>query len=580
MQLIGRSKGRQVAGLAVAFALLLTGCGGGGGGSSTVTPAPVSSPAPTPTPISTEITSPEEASYFLSRATFGGTKTEMVDIEGMDAADWLADQFGKPTSRVLPDFIQRERAGEDFPFQIISREWYDRMISADDQLRQRMVFALSQIIVVEDAEQPAETAYWLDMLADNAFGNYRDLLEEVTFSTRMARYLTYFRNRKGDPETGRMPDENYAREILQLFSIGLVELNMDGTPKLTGGQEVETYDNEDIQGLARVFTGFSFAGTGFFNGFSDARRRRLQLYPEQHSELEKSFLGLTIPPNTGPDESVRRALDHIFAHPNVAPFVSRQLIQRFTTSNPSPDYVERVATAFETGRFTAPNGRVFGDNRRGSLQATLAAILLDATLFDGSRTDDIEAGKVREPILRFVHWARAFDVTELDVNNEILLLNTSDPTFRLGQHPLRSPSVFNFYRPGFVAPGTESGAAGLTAPELQLVNENTTVGYINFMTEFVANTSFRIDRDRDTYIPEYTFERSLASDPEALVDHLNTMLMGGRMYDDTRTAIIDAVSALPLDPENRADFVDVDTDRRVLLAVLMSVNAPNFIVMR
>ena len=265
----------------------------------------------------------------------------------------------------------------------------DEAIAGDDQLRQRMVFALSEIIVVSSNsdldDYPESMAYYVDILSDNAFGNYRDLLKEITYAPAMASYLTYLANEKGDPEMGRVPDENYARELLQLFTIGLNELNQDGSVKLSGGQPVEIFDNDDITGLAKVFTGMSVKGSEFYDLFNDCNTRNdcpqfyqpLEVFADFHSDLEKEFLGLTIPANTAGVQSIDMALDEIFSHPNVAPFVSRQLIQRFVTSHPQPAYIRRVANAFDAGRFTLPDGTVVGTSRRGDLKATLAAVLLD-----------------------------------------------------------------------------------------------------------------------------------------------------------------------------------------------------------
>ncbi len=436
------------------------------------------------------------------------------------------------------------------PRQRINTLYWDHIVGADDQLRQRMAFALSQILVYSDAadsDQPMR-AHYQDILIRNAFGNYRELLEEVTYSSAMGEWLTYRGNRKGDPRRGRMPDENYAREILQLFSIGLIELNLDGTPRLDAqGQQIETYTNADIEGLARVFTGLSWAGGEFFREPQDGNIQPMEMYPEQHSELEKAFLGTTIPAGTSGEESIDRALDTIFNHPNVAPFISRQLIQRFTQSDPSPQYIENVARAFEAGSFTAQGGRQFGNGQRGDLQATLAAVLLEPTIFaepaDGAT---IVSGKVRGPILRFTHWARAFDIEGMDAYNERRLLDTRSTEGALGQQAFRSPSVFNFYRPGYVAPGTNAGERNITVPEFQIVNESTSVGYLNFMTDFAFDRGSQRNRDIETYKPDYSDELALVDDPQALVNHLDNLLTGGRMSEAEKTDIVDIISTVQI----------------------------------
>ena len=559
----------RLAALNAVAAIAIAGCGGSTDGSSTATPTATASPppaAPAAKPF-TNLETPEEAARFLIQAGFGGTDAEINALVGTDAADWLAAEMQKPATLMLPlmqaKYPTREDTNADH-----SRMIWQTLLTADDVLRQRMMFALSQIFVISTNsffDQGYSTAYYTDILSTEAFGDYRKLLEDVTYSPAMARYLTYYRNRKGDENTGRMPDENYAREVLQLFSIGLVELEMDGTPK---PGSPETYDNEDITGLARVFTGLSGAGPSF--RFSDQdedyRHLRLQMFDDEHSTLEKRFLGTNIPENTGGEETLSRALDTIAQHPNVAPFISRQLIQRFTASSPSPEYVRRVAEVFETGTYTAPNGRVFGNSQRGHLGAVMAAILLDETVHDEVQSPS--EGKVREPVIKFLQYAKAFQLSEIDAFAEGPFSNTSDPNTRLSQHPLRSSSVFNFYRPGYIAPGTESGEAGYSAPELQIVNEGASLGYLNFMSYYImrpADDPASFPR----FQPDFTAEINLAEDVDALVEHLNIKLTAGQLSESAKADIIDVVSTLNID----ADEADHDRRKRVQTAILMFVTS-------
>ena len=278
--------------------LLAAACSGGGGADNPPTPTPTATSTPT---SASYVATPVEASSFLAQASFGADMSDIDALVARDATQWLQSEFAKPASGYLNPLLQREAAGEELPFAAASPMFWDAMIAGDDQLRQRMVFALSQILVVSDADLPTlSSAQYMDVLTRNAFGNYRDLLEDVTYSPAMGIYLTYMYNRKGDPTTGRMPDENYARELMQLFTIGLVELNMDGSVKTDGaGQTIETYDNLDIVGLAKVFTGFAPNGTAFWQKGEDAWYAPMRMYDDQHSELEKSFLDLTIPAGTG-----------------------------------------------------------------------------------------------------------------------------------------------------------------------------------------------------------------------------------------------------------------------------------------
>ncbi|NQY97755.1 MAG: DUF1800 domain-containing protein [Henriciella sp.] len=609
-----RKSANYLVSIVFAAGLVLAACGGGGGGSSVPPTAPpvsgggssgsgtggtgsggsgsgtgggssgggtTGTGAIPPAASSNVIADAADASRFLARASFGGSKPEIASLTGTDAANWVANEFAKPVTLTMPTLLAQPRTSSgELEGKVINALYWDHMIGSNDQLRQRMAFALSQILVYSDVNDPDQIvrAHYQDTLIQNAFGNYRDVLEAVTYTAAMGNYLTYRGNRRGDPNTGRMPDENYAREIMQLFSIGVVELNMDGTPRLDAqGQQIETYTNDDVIGLAKVFTGLDFAQSGG-GATSDARIRPMEMIEDRHSPLEKQFLGTTIPAGTRGNESIRRALDTIFAHPNVAPFISRQLIQRFTHSDPSTAYVQSVATAFENGRFVSLGGQQFGTGQRGDLQATLAAILLEPTLFsDPTSNTDFAFGKVREPILRFTHWARAFNVQGLNAKNENDLRDTRSNALSLGQQAYRAPSVFNFYRPGYVAPGTIAGDRGITVPEFQTVNASSAVGIMNFLTDFVFDRASQVDNSIQTYDPDYSTEINLADTPQALVDHLDDLLTGGRMSDVEKTDIVDIIGSLEIrtdTPQNTA----ADREDVVRAAVALILNSPSYAV--
>ena len=456
------------------------------------------------------------------------------------------------------------------------------LMTSEDVLRQRMIFALSQLFVVNltssgPAVRPFREANYLEILSRNAFGNFRDLMEDITYSPAMANYLTYIANRKADPNTGRMPDENYARELLQLFTIGLVELNMDGTVVTDANGPVELYDNSDIEGLARVFTGLSY-DVDRFRGFttdSDANSSRLAMFDREHEDGEKVFLGTVIPAGTSGEDSIQIALDTIFEHPNVAPFISRQLIQRFTASNPNRGYVTRVANAFESGSFTAADGTQFGTGERGDLAATLAAILLDQSVFREIDGGNQATGKIREPLLRFVHWARAFDISNANPPQTLFGLRNfaiQSPTDGLGQRMIEAPSVFNFYRPGFILPGSEAGQRGLTTPELQLSNEGATVGYLNFMSDVTG----RNPNNDDLILPDYSDELALAEDVDALVSRLNLLLTANRMSDAEIEGVIEVTNAVSINQNNQ----DRDRFARVQVAITAITSLPSYAVVR
>lgn len=598
--------GRTLPGLARAVILLaglgLSACSGGGGGSDSPAPLP-----PPPSPPSQPGPSGEgtfeteaETARFLTQATFGPTSAEINALTGTSASAWFRREVSKRASHNLQyvlEYTMSERGrtsnGVNVSYegnQSPTFSFWVNAIEADDQLRQRMAFALSEILVISHIEsvelfdEPVSVADYQDILIDNAFGNFRELLEDVTYSPAMAEWLTYLRNKKADERTGRMPDENYAREVMQLFTIGLVELNQDGTERTdAAGEHIPTYSNEDVVGLARVFTGLSVANERFDKGFHEAPLAslysRLQIWPEHHSQREKAFLGTVIPENTPAEQSIATALDTLYEHPNLPPFFSRQLIQRFITSDPSPAYVERVADAFASGRYTLPDGSSVGDGRRGSLEATLAAVLFDSEARSETARNRSDFGKIREPILRFTGWARAFDAGDIRPEDSPLLWNTGSAQ-ALAQAPYKSPSVFNFYRPGYVAPGTESGAAGMTVPELQIVNASSTAGYTNFMSYFALAypRNAREPLEATSFIPDYREERQLAGSPAALVDHLSLVLAYDSLLPATRTNIVEAIDEVPLTSQYDPDY-DGEL-MRIGLATLMVMTSPEYLVQR
>ena len=545
------------------------------------------------TNIDSLLTDDSVISRLLTQATFGPSSADIQAMKGKNLSGWLKNEFEQPPSYTSPLIMQYRQLGLN---DSAAMAFWKNAIGAEDQLRQRMSFALSQIFVISDFngnllyDYPLAVGYYQDILTRYAFGNYRDLLEAVTYSPAMGFYLTYMGSEKGDQQTGRMPDENYAREVLQLFTIGLVKLNIDGTETTDQqGNPIETYDNKDITGLAKVFTGLNLNEDGLDDEDEEdndnpAFAMPMQTFSDSHSSLEKTFLGQTIPANTSAQESISQALDIIFNHANVAPFISKQLIQRFVTSNPSPDYIKRVATAFETGSFTLADGSSVGDAKRGNLKATIAAVLSDQQARSENKT--INFGKVTEPVLRFTHWARAFNMTNITPEYMISLWDTSSAD-TLGQHPYRSPSVFNFYRPGYTAPGTLTGQAGLTMPEMQIINATTIPGYINFISffinremdsdEYIEEFAEFVSTDELTLNPEnaaksfysdYQPEMLLAHDASLLVEHLNLLLTYNRLGEISKQRIIDAINEVPV----------ADKSHRVEIAILMMMTSPEFIV--
>jgi uncharacterized protein (DUF1800 family) len=511
-----------------------------------------------------------QAVRFLAQASFGANEESIKAVVAAGYWRWIDDQFTKPQTlhrAYLESVIDPALPQQVFRDAVLDSFW-TRAITGADQLRQRLAFALSEIFVVSQVsapvnQRPRGLADYLDMLGREGFGNFRSLIERVSLHPIMGLYLSHLRNQKEDPTTGRVPDENYAREVMQLFTIGLYQLNPDGTSRLDGkGQKMPTYSNDDVMGLARVFTGFSWAGPDtsnqrFFGGRADPDRDVLpmQPYAQFHSMSEKRFLGVAIPAGTGPADSLRVALDTLFDHPNVGPFFGRQLIQRLVTSNPSPDYVRRVAAAFDD------NGR----GVRGDMKSVLRAVLLDVEARSDRRLASPDTGRLREPVLRLAAWARAFEATS--ASGAFRIRDTSDPSTRLGQAPLRSPSVFNFFRPGYVPPNTAIAAAGLVAPEFQITGETSVAGYLNYMRAVIANGAGAGADVRSSY----TDEVALAVDPQQLVDRVALLLTANQLSETTRNAIRDAVAAIrPTAPNAMPN--------RARLAVFLVMASPEFLV--
>ena len=425
--------------------------------------------------------------------------------------------------------------------------WYQIMASPDG-VRRRMALALSEFFVVGiggvstlNWPQFAMAHYW-DILCNNAFGNYRQLLEEVTLSIAMGEFLNTLGNQKEDAATGRLPDENYSREVMQLFTIGLQQLNTDGTVVKVNGAPVDTFTQSDVSNLARVFTGYQADDAeGYFDsvvapvyrvrkvGYT---RRPMKLNANRHSMLEARFLGAVVPAGTEGAAALKIALDTLFQHPNVGPFFGRQMIQRLVCSNPSPAYVGRVTAVFNNN----------GKGVRGDLAAVFKAILTDAEATQDAGLSSVTFGKLREPMVRVAQWARTFKATSLKGTWKIGNPNYS-AVDALGQSPLQAPSVFNFFRPGYVPPNTALAPLQYTAPEFQLVNESTTASYVNYLEnivyqgmwvrapELITSPENATATDGPDIVPDYTAELALVGNPQALFRRLNLLLCAGQLSD-------------------------------------------------
>lgn len=556
------------AALMLALSATLVGCGS----SSSPSPAPTP-PPPAPPPVT--ITS-NEAARFLTQASFGPTDADIARVQAIGYSAWIDEQFALARSPHLPYVQAQNTATTAASFDHVSYTFWKQAITAPDQLRQRVAFALSQIVVISAADgnvanAPDGTANYLDLLGTNAFGNYRTLLEAVSKSPMMGLYLSSLANQKTDPVSGRVPDENYAREVMQLFSIGLAELNPDGTLKTVGCRlpSCETYTNDDITGLARVFTGWSWmaadTSNASFRGAGTVGNDRyivpMQPYPQFHETLAKSFLGVTIPANTAAQASLTIALDTLFNHPNLCPFIGKQLIQRMVTSNPGPAYVGRVSAACAAS----------GSGQRGDMKAIVRAVLLDADARDTARLADPQWGKLREPVLRLSNWARCFNATSS--STEFRIRNTDSVSGSIGQQPLRAPTVFNFWRPGYVPPNTAIAGANLVAPEFQITHETSIAGYTNTMQlGIVIGAGVATGGVRDV-LPNYSAEVAAAGNAAQLVDRVDRCLTYGTMGTALRNDIIGAVNSIPT-------ATATDLANRVYTAILLTMASPEYLVQK
>jgi uncharacterized protein (DUF1800 family) len=510
-----------------------------------------------------------QASRFLGQATLGVSSTDIDAVSRLGYDAWLTQELARAPSTSNWDYLISRGVADDAAARNSSRgsdsQIWQRLLSAPDSLRQRVTLAWSEIFVVafdgiNGPWKQFKLAGWWDLLAGQAFGNYRALLEGITLNPAMGQYLSSAGNQKGDTATGRQPDENYAREVMQLFSIGLYELNPDGTRKLdTNGNPIETYTQDTVTQLARVFTGWNITANPF-DAPTEAARKPMLLNAGQHSPLSSVFLGVTVPANTSGTEALRITLDRLATHPNVGPFLGRQLIQRLVTSNPSPAYVGRVAAAF------ADNGT----GVRGDLGFVVRAVLTDIEARDTTLATGSSYGKLREPMLRFIQWARSFKAATISTptatTTDWNIGDLSDAGTRLGQSPLRSPTVFNFFRPGYTPAGTSVAAASLQAPEFQLADESANAGYLNMMQSAIPGGRFDLR-------PDYSTELALVGDPGALVDRVQLLLCASALSGSTRTTIVNAVASI-------AATTDAGKNNRVYAAILLVMASADFLIQK
>ncbi|MEM1167481.1 MAG: DUF1800 family protein, partial [Planctomycetota bacterium] len=488
-----------------------------------------------------------EARRFLWQAAFGPTQADVDQVIADGYEQWIDDQIAMtPTPMLFADAA--ENKGRGYGSDRLRELFDDFAVEAPDQLRQRIAWALSQLIVINEDQDGVNNegaiVYYNNYLS-RSFENFRDLIEYVTFTYNMANYLTYHDNRKENTAKGTFPDENYAREIIQLFTIGLYELNLDGTRILDGsGKPIATYDNEDIQQFARIFTGL----------YRDSEDRDVNpmTMREQHHEFGDKQL-LDYPgaiPSSGyiparPDEAdqteanaladIAAAHDNLFYHPNCAPFVCAHLIRNLVKSNPTPAYVARVSAVFEDD----------GTGTRGNLGAVVKAILMDPEARDPAYTTNPATGKVMEPIVAEVGLFRLLERVHrpLETFPFRVYINPNGWRNAFGQSPMQSPSVFNFFTPDYVPANTDLERGSLVSPEIQIHNAVTAIAAPNE----VMNRVIR-EADADQVSPRYAewiATSNADTDPDAaLIDLVAAELMVAPLTTEARTIMITALNQI------------------------------------
>jgi len=505
-----------------------------GAGSQTFAP-----PAPPPA-IDLSSVSDADAPRFLTQATFGPTTADVGALQAQGYSNWIAAQMA------LPETSHRAATDADFAAYPANKQtsasqqnrqaaWWKISLTAPDQLRQRVAFALSEVLVTSDvaaslSNQADGLASYYDLLASDAFGNFRTLLNDVTLSPAMGNYLNMLHNAKANPAKGISADENYAREVQQLFTIGLNELLPDGTLMLgSDGLPVPTYDQNEVVQMANALTGWGYhssAANPSFYGTPADFNDPMMVYPAYHDETQKTIVnGTVIPANQTGAADLKMVLDALFNHPNTGPFICAQLIQRLVTSNPSPAYVYRVAQVFAND----------GSGVRGNLAAVVKAILLDYEARSITEANGAGFGKLKEPLLRMTGIYRAFGAASLEGRFPIF-----NPEVSLGQAALRSPTVFNFFEPGYVQPGSLA-AAGLLAPEFQITTADTIISVPNYIYSSIYTPA---SPSASTIVLNLSTLTANASNPAAMVGTLNQLLCAGAMSSQTQQLIEAEIASL------------------------------------
>ncbi len=554
------------------------------------------------------------AARLLRQATFGANREAIVSLIAQGAPAWIEAQFAQPAVSHLATVIA-DPVRISAPWDVVMPSIWKQYFEGDDQLRQRISFALSQIFVVSLSnntlnDAPCGTAAYLDILNRNAFGNVRTLLKEITLNAAMGEYLSMRESAKADPLLQTQPDENYARELMQLFSIGTVMLNNDGTAKRDAhNATLPAYSEDTVKEFARALSGWTFAGQNQQNPnrwlnpdlwdadvnlraektcaawsapmepwtevFKSVDNKRYISGPA-HDTGPKQLLSYPGAPHTTlaayqepqalleyVHSSLEKLIDNVFHHPNVGPFLVKQLIQRLVTSNPSPAYVDRVAQKFNDN----------GQGVRGDLKAVIRALLLDNEARSASLARQPTYGKLTEPVIRFVQMHRAFNA--LRPNGYRGLYNFSAPAL-LNQNPLRAPSVFNFYPPDY-SPAGPLAQNGLLGPEFAITDSTSIAGFADFSKwGMIGGFDHSSSTPGNRMLPDTGFYLALATSPQELIDELDLLLCAGGMNATFKAQVVQSVSKVkasnPITAAQRAE--------RLNMALWLIINSPDYSVQK
>jgi uncharacterized protein (DUF1800 family) len=499
-------------------------------------------------------TSLAAASRLLDQATFGPTLTDIQNVQTIGLDAYVSQQIATPQTVLadLPNPLPAQCAPSN-PIPCEQSEWWSAALTGPDQLRQRVAFALSEIMVIStNSISPSAAIAYQNALAKDAFGNFSTLLRDVTLSTGMGGYLNMLNSYK--PGNGQIANENYAREAMQLFTIGLNLLNSDGTPQLdSNGNMIPTYTEAQVQAFARAYTGWTYATasggspTSFPNNTPnyDAPMAAVN---SAHDVTAKTLLnGTTLPANQTAAQDLDGALANLFAHPNVGPFICRQLIQHLVASHPSPAYVSRISAVFANN----------GNNVRGDLGAVVRAILEDQEARAGDTDPTQDGGHLREPMLYLANVMRALSFANTDTSDpwEPYYGTLSNYSGNLSQKPYGSGSVFNFFPPSYLIPGSTTNA-----PEFALENTASAVLRLTQANSLVYNqiSGFSVNLSATSPLG------LIASSPQNLVNELSTMFMHGQMPSNMQTEIVSHISTL------------TDMGERVRVAVYLVITSSQY----